>query len=583
MCCQKVRTVLNLLRKLRMDRTRGQIFFGFIVAMIIVLTLTISVSYLMLSKLQKENAEQYVNEIAVQMSGRLEALLNEVNVLTLHLATDERIQEMLIDELNGSKPPFNERIAIRKVLLNTSAYSQAIEEIELFSLSNSIYPVVNKTITERIGKRYVVEADEKLKAGNLVWIGRDQENPDYLVAVRQIRLEKRNYQKGGYLVIRVKPSLIEFTRKDIAEMNGSMMYLLDAEKTDISTEEANKPLLSIGDIQEKKRDYITVKKRVEETNWTLALLVPEKEVTKGIDFLQTVLVWASVLSVILFALLSYYLSLFITSPIKRLTKVMQNGKEGIFAENPDHYFNYEINHLNDMYNQMVKQINYLIEVVYEKEIIRSKSEIKALHSQINPHFLFNTLDSLYWMLISKGEEKLAQFVITLADLFRYTIQPNGQEGFVSIEEEIEQVKRYTDIMLIRWQDRLQVEIDASEHTKQYKIPKLTIQPLLENAINHGIEPKGDGGIVQLLVREKDGVVTFVIKDNGIGIEEERLKKIQKRLQSGTSMTSLSKGTGIGLFNVHKLIQLHFGEEFGLQINSQLNTGTTVVLRIPVRR
>lgn len=565
-----------------MDRTRGQIFFGFIVAMIIVLTLTISVSYLMLSKLQKENAEQYVDEIAVQMSGRLEALLNEVNVLTLHLATDERIQEMLIDELNGSKPSFDERIAIRKVLLNTSAYSQAIEEIELFSLSNSIYPVVNKTITERIGKRYVAEADEKPKAGNLVWIGRDEENPDYLVAVRQIRLEKKKYQKGGYLVIRVKPSLIEFTRKDIAEMKGSMMYLLDAEKTDISTEEKNKPLLSIGDIQEQKSDYVTVKKRVKETNWTLALLIPEKEVTEGIDFLQTVLVWASIFSVILFSLLSYYLSLFITSPINKLTKVMQNGKDGTLAENPDHYFNHEMNQLNNMYNQMAKQINYLIEVVYEKEIVRSQSEIKALHSQINPHFLFNTLDSLYWLLISKGEEKLAQFVITLADLFRYTIQPNGQEGFVIIEEEIEQVKRYADLMLIRWHNRLQVEVEVDPNAKQYKIPKLTIQPLLENAINHGIEPKGDGGIVQLLVKEEAGVVTFIIKDNGVGIEEERLREIRKRLKSGTSMASLSKGTGIGLFNVHKLIQLHFGEEFGLEIDSRLNKGTIVILRIPAR-
>ncbi|MDQ0243598.1 two-component system sensor histidine kinase YesM [Bacillus fengqiuensis] len=574
--------MLNLLRKLRTDRTRGQIFFGFIVAMIIVLMLTISVSYLMLSKLQKESAEQYVNEIAVQMSGRLEALLNEVNVLTLHLATDDRIQEMLMEELNGSKPSFDERIAIRKVLLNTSAYSQAIEEIELFSLSNSIYPVVNKSIMERIEKRYVAEADKTLKAGNLVWVGRDPENPNYLVAVRQIRLEKRKYQKGGYLVIRVKPSLIEFTRQDIAEMKGSTMYLLDAEKTDISTEEKNKPLLSIGDIQEKEKDYITVKKRVEETNWTLALLVPKKEVTEGIDFLQTVLVWASILSVILFAILSYYLSLFITSPIKKMTKVMQQAKGGILAENPDHYFNHEINQLNTVYNQMVKQINYLIEAVYEKEIIRSKSEIKALHSQINPHFLFNTLDSLYWSLVSKEEEKLAQFVVTLADLFRYAIQPSGKDGFVSIEEELEQVKRYADIMQMRWDERLQVNIDFDQRAAMCEIPKLTIQPILENAITHGIEPKSAGGIVKLSVKEEEGVVKIIVKDNGIGVEGERLKEIQKRLRNGTSMNSISKGTGIGLFNVHKLLQLHFGQEFGLQIDSHLNKGTTVILRIPSR-
>ncbi|RBW69750.1 sensor histidine kinase [Bacillus taeanensis] len=573
---------MKLLKKIGIDRTRGQIFFGFIIVMMVVLMLTIGISYLILSKVQKENAVQYIDEIGVQISGRLEALLNEVNVLTLQLATDDRIQEILENELNGPTASFDERMAMRKILINTSAYSETINEIELFSVSQSIYPVVDKSIEERVGELHVAEANTIQNVGDLVWIGRDPENPNYLIAVRQIRLEKMRYQKGGYLVVQVKPSLIEFIRKDIAEMNGSVIYLLDGENNIISTGKRNTPLLSNSDISPQKNEYVTIKKTIEAPNWTLEILMPKKEVTKGVEFLQFVLILSSILSVILFSILSYYLSLFITSPIKRLTQVMQSGKNGVLTENPDYYFNREMNQLNRMYNKMVRQINYLFKSVYEKEIMKNKSEIKALHSQINPHFLFNTLDSLYWSLIGKGEKELSKFVITLANLFRYTIQSNGQEGFVSIEEEIEQVKRYTDIMKMRFHDRLHVEIDANQNTKQYKIPKLTIQPLIENAIIHGIEPKGNSGVVKLIVKEEKGVILFIINDDGIGMKEERVKEIQMRLRNEENHKFISKGTGIGLFNIHKLIQLHYGEEFGLEINSHLNKGTTVGLRIPAR-
>lgn len=574
---------MRLLSKLGLDRTRGQIFVGFIVMMIIVLSLTVSSLYYLLSKVQKESASRYIDEIAEQASGRLESLLSEINVLTLQLAMDERIQDQLADELRGEATTYDEKMQLRKILIDKTAYSETIREIELFSEENSLYPIVEQNIVDRVGERYVREANEADRVGAMVWIGRDPHNPEDLLAIRRIKVEKLEFRNGGYLVIRIRPSLIEFISRDVAKAKGSIMRLLDADGSEISLVGAGSaPAASESAAGSgiNREDYVTVQRKIKTTDWQLEIMVLKTALTEDIHFLQDVLIWASILSIIVFAVLSYYLSLLITSPIKRLSRVMQKGRGGNPQENPDLYFNREVNLLNVKYNQMVREINHLIKSVYEKELIKSKSEIKALHSQIHPHFLFNTLDSLYWAHIRKGDNELAQMVIRLADLFRYSIQSSGEDGFVTVAEELEQVKRYVYIMKMRWHERLQVEIHDDPSLHNLRIPKLTIQPLIENAIIHGIEPLESGGSIELTVREREGAVSFIIADNGVGMSADKLVEIRERLQNGMNVAFISSGKGIGMFNVSKLIQFHYGPEYGIRIDSLPNKGTIVEVRIP---
>jgi len=572
---------MGLLKRLGMDQTKGQIFVGFILMMVLVLSVMMGSLYYLLSRVQKENAARYMDEIAVQVSGRMESLLNEINVLTLQLAMDERIQGVLGDELQGNKATYEEIMKLRKILIDKTAYSETIGEIELFSAKGSIYPIVDKNITERIGARYVLAADEMHQAGAIVWIGRDPEDSGYLLAVRQVRLEKLGYASGGYLVIRIRPSLINFISKDVAKAEGSVMSLLDADRNKVSTDTDEGGLLAAGDTLLREENYVTIEKSIQTANWLLQISVPKKTLTADIYFLRDVLLWSAILSGIMFAVLSYYLSLLITSPIKSLTRVIQKGKSGNPKENPDMYFNREVNQLNVKYNQMVREINHLIKSVYEKELMKSKSEIKALHSQIHPHFLFNTLDSLYWAHICKGEQELAGTVIRLADLFRYSIQSSGVDGFVSVEEELEQVRRYADIMKMRWHDRIEVVIEDHSGAASLRIPKLLIQPLVENAMIHGIEPLENGGRITLRVCGADGVISFIIEDNGVGMSADRLQEIRGRLANKLNIEFISDGNGIGMFNVCKLVQLHYGEQYGLTIDSVPNEGTTVVLSIPL--
>lgn len=575
---------MRLLAKLGLDKTRGQIFIGFTIMMVIVLSLTVGSLYYLLSKVQKENASRYIDEIAEQASGRLESLLSEINVLTLQLAMDERIQAQLEDELRGEATTYNEKMQLRKILIDKTVYSETIREIELFSEENSLYPIVEQNIAARVGERYIRETNDVRQVGAMVWMGYDPYHPEDLLAIRRIKIEKLGYRNGGYLVIRIKPSLVDFISRDVARAKGSIMRLLDADGYEISLARSEGSDSTVDTRQEteiNKADYVTVQRKIKTTDWQLEIMVRKTALTEEIHFLQDVLIWSSVLSIAVFAVLSYYLSLLITSPIKRLTRVIQKGKGGNPQENPDLYFNREVNLLNVKYNQMVREIRHLIESVYEKELIKSKSEIKALHSQIHPHFLFNTLDSLYWAHIRKGDDELAQMVIRLADMFRYSIQSSGEDGFVTVAEELEQVRRYVYVMKMRWHERLQVHIHDEPAVHRLHIPKLSIQPLVENAIVHGIEPLESGGMIELTVRIQNGAVLFTIADNGVGMSESRLSEVRGRLQNNINRVFMTGGKGIGLYNVSKLIQFHYGQEYGISIDSRQNGGTTVEVRIPV--
>lgn len=564
---------MKFLQKLNIHQTRSQILFGFILVMVFTLILTFSISYYTLYSVQKEKTTNYINEIAKQASGHLESLLNEINVITLQTAMDESIQDILSDELHYNLASYDDIMQIRKQLYERIGYSDTIKDIEIYSNERALYPITDSTITERIGPKNENIASRSSNAGSLLWLGLDPENSKYILAVRQILIEKDQYKKGGYLVIRVKHSLIDFINNDVPNIEGSVMHLFDKENQLISTRN-NLNSLSIS-----KNDYITINKNINTTDWTLSIFLPKKVINKETHFLQIVIFSAAIFSIVLFALMSYYLSSLITSPIKNLTKVIRKGSSGNLQINNVTYFNYEINQLNKMYNQMVEKINHLIESVYEKEILKSKSEIKALHSQINPHFLFNTLDMIYWDLVRKNEKKLSKVVLNLAYFFRYTINSKSDDGFITIQKELEQVKRYTDIIKMRFQNRFNITISIPENIIQVKIPKLILQPIIENAIKYGIEEMEYGGEITLKAYTDDHKITFIVQDNGVGIEQDILKEINKNLYNRKNRL-ISSGTGIGIYNIHKLIQLHYGKKYGLAIESKVDEGTTVIITIP---
>ena len=222
---------------------------------------------------------------------------------------------------------------------------------------------------------------------------------------------------------------------------------------------------------------------------------------------------------------------------------------------------------------MVRRLHELMdEVVIEQEKKR-KSEFDALQAQINPHFLYNTLDSIVWMVESERYQEAIFMVTALANLFRISLSKG--KNIISIREEIEHAQNYLYIQKIRYKNRFQVDIDIDPEIHECSTIKLIVQPLLENAIYHGVEYMDGEGEIKVRGYLKEGEVYIDVTDNGLGIPEEALDYVltdEKREHK--------KGSGIGLSNVHQRIQLYFGKAYGLEIESILDEGTTIHIHLP---
>lgn len=203
-------------------------------------------------------------------------------------------------------------------------------------------------------------------------------------------------------------------------------------------------------------------------------------------------------------------------------------------------------------------------------------ELKALQSQVNPHFLFNTLNTIVRLAMIEGAEETEKVSYALAHLLRYTLRRIEQE--VTLQDEVKHVEEYLMIQQYRYGDRLKSEIDISEKAARLKLPILTLQPLVENAIVHGLEPKIEGGNIRIAAAEEGSIVRITVEDNGLGMTEQRLQEICHSL---AAQTGRGHTTGIGFTNVIKRLSHYFGEKFSYEIHSELAKGTRILLKCPL--
>ncbi|WP_044748187.1 cache domain-containing sensor histidine kinase [Bacillus alveayuensis] len=567
----------------RLNTLRNQILVVFLFVMIIVLLFVGIMTFHLVSTLLKNNAEGQIRQTAIQASGRLEALYKQLDTLTNQVATDTYVQQLLLKESNGYSLGFSERQNLMQVVNSFQTYSDGIHSFELYTSNyKRVFPLNEMDLVKRIGILSIEQADKA--KGKMVWLGQDPRSPNTFLAVRQIRLMDRWFSPGGYLLVRINRDYFQ-----IADFNNYKMkkqgYILLVDR-DLN------PIFSnfkgdISDvlhaqqrtIQQKGKEYMVIKQPSPLTGWVLVIVTPVEVLTDGLSILKNAIILSGAFGFLIFFVFSFFLSTMVTKPILRLTKAMQRGRDGELRPSPSISSTIEINELNDTYNALVENINYLIQVVYEKELVRSRTELKALQAQINPHFLFNTLDALYWSLAEKDEE-LAQFVLNMSELFRYTISSSKGDEWVTIREELEHIRRYMEIMKLRLGDRLVWNIAAPAECFDIQIPKLLIQPLVENAVLHGVGNKIGQGSVLITVEELEDCSDLVIKvvDDGPGMDTHTIQEIEQLLNK--KEFSSFKGSGMALANVNRRLQLYYGEDRKLLIYSELGKGTCLSLKIP---
>ena len=280
------------------------------------------------------------------------------------------------------------------------------------------------------------------------------------------------------------------------------------------------------------------------------------------------------LLLLLVIILSYYIPRSITMPITRISKVTDQVAKGNLSVRAAAESGAEARMLSDSLNAMIDKINELLDQVTTEQIRLRKAEFELLQAQINPHFLYNTLDTIVWLAEAGDQKRVVSMVGNLSDFFRTSL--NQGKDIISIREELAHVRSYLEIQQVRYQDILRYEITVPEDLYEYKIPKITIQPLVENALYHGIKNKrGQGTITITGERSENGFVLYV-RDNGIGMTQERLNEVR----AGIQKLSYTGKEIYGLYNVNERIRLNFGETYGISIESTYGEGTCVSISLP---
>jgi two-component system sensor histidine kinase YesM len=280
----------------------------------------------------------------------------------------------------------------------------------------------------------------------------------------------------------------------------------------------------------------------------------------------------SSLCIIVAILLSLLISTRLSQPIKQLQEHMKEVEKGNFDIQVPVGFTKEIGRLARAFNLMVGKIKELMAQTVRDQEMKRKSELIALQAQINPHFLYNTLDSIIWMAESKRSEEVVVMTAALAKLFRSSIS-RGEE-LIPIETEMEHITNYVTIQKMRYQTKFNYGIQMDPSLFQYKTIKIVLQPLVENAIYHGIKHKRGPGFIDISLEEEEQAIVMKVSDNGVGMTEDQVAKLL------VYDPGRPEGRGVGIQNVHERLQLYFGQAYGLTIRSLPGRGTSVWIRIP---
>lgn len=405
---------------------------------------------------------------------------------------------------------------------------------------------------------------------------------------RAIELTDNGVPVTGVLLVDMDYSSISRMMKQINKTNnGQYYYLCDSNgqiifhtrqvqiRKGISSEnsiEAAKYKDGVYDVEFEGKDRKLIVNTVSYTGWKLVGVIPGSTFTHGMFNIRYFIIMLILLMAMMLEVINRVVAVRISSPILKLNESVMEYEAG---KKPEIYIggSLEIRHLGFSIQRSYEQIDTLMHKIILEQTERRKSELDALQSQINPHFLYNALDSITWMIEGGRNDDAVFMVSELAKLFRISLSKG--RTIISIKDELQHAKSYMNIQKIRYKNSFLVTFDIEPEVYSYCIVKLVLQPILENAVNYGINSMDDCGEIKITARQKDGKVIISVADNGAGMSEEEV-----RFLLSDSNNVHKHGSGVGLVNVNNRIQILFGSGYGLSVESEPNEGTTVHICVP---
>lgn len=406
---------------------------------------------------------------------------------------------------------------------------------------------------------------------------------------RSVELTNVGHTRRGVLLVDMNYSAIEQVFDKANEQNSGYVYLMDR-NGEIIYHPKQKAIYS-GMMKENNRmaasyedgthvenfmgeERAVVVKTIGYTGWKIVNVTPTSELFRNTIHIGFFMVMICTVTIFLILFGNIFISDRVTEPLRNLEESIRYLEEGHLEE--EHIYiggSHEIRHLGQTITLMVKRMKDLMDKMVREQEDKRKSELDALQSQINPHFLYNTLDSVVWMVECEQYREAISMVKALAKLFRISLSKGN--SIITIEDELTHAQNYMSIQQMRYRNKFCVKIDVEPAIRDCITIKLIVQPILENAIYHGMEFMDGEGEITVHGYEKDGDIYIEVSDNGMGIPEETIESLLT-----DKSRARGKGSGIGLWNVNQRIALYFKGDYGLSIKSELDEGTTVTIHLP---
>lgn len=541
-------------------RTRTSLY---LLSLLILLLMTVSLYFTLYKRVSDtvyQREEQNIEIFTNQIEGTLDLICNSVNTDLARFVEDEKIQKILI----AKKADGQEYSYIRNEIMKTIAFNSynSFAEIYLYTEDRCLYPENEKTIDELL-------TDEEFRRvkeynGNTAWLYKDDKREQF-VAAKRVLLSSDDFHTGGYIIAFINTDIMDFIKKDFASMEEAKVVLSN-EFGEIAVKESDK-------IAEKE-EAVSFEKELSVSGFKVSFYIPKSTLLRGVSDMQQIMFRSILAAMAIFLVISYIMSFYISHPFKDLIEIMKKS-EGRLQVNDKKYFNYEANQFNEYYNRLVEKNQSLIHDIYEKDIQMLQTQLEMLQIQINPHFLYNTLESVYLTLEAKGEKESAKIIYLLSKLFKYALKAGKT---IPLSQETEMVNKYLEIEKYRFGDRFGWEMTVDREIEDVKVPKLLLQPLAENAVRHGIEPAGGGGMIRISITSFENILMIIVHDNGVGMSREKVLDVKKQIEAGEP--KVRTGQSIGLKNVYRRLFNYYGEGAKLEIESVEGEYTEISMVIP---
>ncbi len=410
---------------------------------------------------------------------------------------------------------------------------------------------------------------------------------------RMVELSSSGGTSGGVLLVDMNYSGIERIFPEAAMQDGGYIYLIDKNGEIIYHpkqkliysglfRENNLQAATYTDgLHEERFDGVTRQVIVKDTGytgWRIVSVIPNSAFQVTNAQMQVLVAAIAGLAIVLIVIVNYFVSALVTNPIRKLddsVRVLDEGKLEdlrVFEGGPN-----EVAHLGRTIRRAVDQMRRLMDDVVREQEEKRKSEFDTLQAQINPHFLYNTLDSIVWMIESGNDREAISMVTALASLFRISL--SGGHTVIPIQTELQHAGYYLYIQNIRYKNKFTVNTEVDAGIEEQNTIKLVLQPLLENAIYHAMEMMDGDGVITIRGYAREDGVYLEVADNGLGMTREKMDSLLQPPPDDAPVPG-RRGSGIGLRNVHQRIQLYYGPQYGLEVESELDVGTTVRVHLP---